>query len=79
MTTSAKAGLCLVEPPGFEPGSRPYEWNEFGCCIVSLSGSLSTCATITPRLRKIGGEYWNRTNHLRFAVHILIQNTGASP
>jgi hypothetical protein len=25
----------LVEPPGFEPGSRPYEWNEVECCSDS--------------------------------------------
>jgi hypothetical protein len=46
--------LELVEPRGFEPRSRPYEWKFCKLLTASLSGwPLFTCATITPGLRKM--------------------------
>ncbi len=39
---------------------------------VLIKSQMYKCCCYYP---KLGGEYWNRTNQLRFAVHILTQNT----
>ena len=42
----------LVEPQGFEPRLRPYEWNEVVAVCILVRINFLRVLSITPRLRK---------------------------